>query len=468
MSTTMTLQPKTGFVVSVNPTFAKFDRATLINYYQPLMSPAAVGLFYALEQQTVAQPTISNRQPHLTLMTQLNLGLPDLLTARRELEAVGLLRTFEQVDAMGTVLIYELQPTMTPTEFLADDLLSVLLLQMVGEARFKVLSQMAHQRYLVPSQAIEVTASFLDVYHLGQAAFTSVDPVVKAAREANPLPQQQAEKQLPPLDWQLLGQQVTTQGLSSQVVSDYRALLATEAAVYGLDELTLGELMIKATDVVEQTFDPTRFKVLVRQHIANGEVASKSANRDEAPMTETPEIEADNWSENERRLLQQVATVKPYDYLRAVKQATNSGYVSNQERQTLERLVQASGLSLAAVNILINYILVERGNATLSANFADAIANSWRRAGVKTPGEALVALREYQQRQQRPRQRTPRRVKEKLPAWAKDKQYQAPAAPTPSTQPVVDASERDALLAQLREKQADFQHQTDSQEGADS
>lgn len=468
MSTTMTLQPKTGFVVSVNPAFAKFDRATLINYYQPLMSPAAVGLFYALEQQTTVQPTISNRQPHLTLMTQLNLGLPDFLTARRELEAVGLLRSFEQVDALGTVLIYELQPTMTPAEFLADDLLSVLLLQMVGEARFKTLSQMAHQRYLEPQTAVEVTANFLDVYHLGHAAFTGVDPVVKTAREANPLPKKPATQALPALDWQLLGQQVATQGLTSQVVSENQELIATEAAVYGLDELTLGELMLKATDVVDQTFDPTRFKVLVRQHVAGQETPVNSAEVSQPVEAEPTEIESGNWSDNERRLLQQVATVKPYDYLRAVKQATNSGYVSNQERQTLERLVQASGLSLAAVNILINYILVERGNATLSANFADAIANSWRRAGVKTPGEALIALRKYQQRQQRPARRSPRRIKEKLPAWAKEQQYQPQEAPKPSEQPAVNQGEREALLAQLREKQADYQQQTDSQEGADS
>ena len=47
--TNFQLTPKTGYVVSAAPDFANNNEQTFVNYYLPLMSPNALGLFSALQ-----------------------------------------------------------------------------------------------------------------------------------------------------------------------------------------------------------------------------------------------------------------------------------------------------------------------------------------------------------------------------------------------------------------------------------
>lgn len=46
------------------------------------------------------------------------------------------------------------------------------------------------------------------------------------------------------------------------------------------------------------------------------------------------------------------------------------------------------------INILIHYVLVIRGNPTLTQNLADSIANDWSQSKVKSPEEAIRKVQE--------------------------------------------------------------------------
>ena len=220
------LQSQTGYVVSLSPDFGKFDQTTFLNFYQPLMSPTAMGLFYALQLNLSVHPVLTDRQPHQKLMVQLGAGIQAIDQGRQQLEALGLLKTFQQIDDLGEVLVYELHPTLSPDEFLADDLLSVLLLQMVGEQAFNQLSQRANQYYLKSSELAEVTTPFLDVYTIGKQALKQVDPVIETARQTNALVKSKSSKVSDPaFDWELLGQQLQLQGIDHQVMTDYHQVI---------------------------------------------------------------------------------------------------------------------------------------------------------------------------------------------------------------------------------------------------
>lgn len=416
------LQSQTGYVVSLSPDFGKFDQTTFLNFYQPLMSPTAMGLFYALQLNLSVHPVLTDRQPHQKLMVQLGAGIQAIDQGRQQLEALGLLKTFQQIDDLGEVLVYELHPTLSPDEFLADDLLSVLLLRMVGEQAFNQLSQRANQYYLKSSELAEVTTPFLDVYTIGKQALKQVDPVIETARQTNALVKSKSSKVSDPaFDWELLGQQLQLQGIDHQVMTDYHQVIMAEHLLYQLDEFQLAELMIKAVDVTNNQFDVDRFKQLVRQQ--------GQASRQPSAQTSNSNEDLRDLSEVEKQLVQQVQAYSPLDYLTGLKNATNSGYVSNNERYTLERLVEAQTLPISAINVLLHYVIVEQGKASLNANLVDAIANTWTRKGVQSASDAIRALKDFRkQRQTKSRQsrRTSngKHVKEQLPEWAKKADYQ--------------------------------------------
>lgn len=445
------LQAQTGYIVVLSSDFGKFDQTTFLKFYQPLMSPTAMGLFYALQVNPPVHPVLTDRQAHQKLMVQLNSGIQAIDQARQQLEALELLKTFQQIDDLGEVLIYELHPTLSPAEFLADDLLSVLLLQMVGEISFNQLAQLASQHQFDHADLTEVTTSFLDVYTVGKQAFKQVDPVIEKARQANPAtPAKLDVVNDPDFDWELLGQQLQLQGIDQQVITDHQQTIMAEHLLYQLDEFKLAELMVKAVDLTTNQFDVDNFKQLVRQQ----------AQPDSRANVEAPETNEDlrDLSDIEKRLVKQVQAYSPLEYLTGLKNATNSGYVSNNERYTLERLVEAQTLPISAINVLLHYVIVEQGKASLNANLVDAIANTWTRNGVKSASDAIRALKDYQkQRVTKPRSTwrpsNAKPVKEKLPEWAKKPDYQPrPAKKVPAQG---DLSNIEDLKSKLRQQQND-------------
>lgn len=418
--------PHTSFVVCAANDFSSFDLQTLLDYYQPIMSPHALGLFLALKAQLVKQPLVTDAQSVSSLLLRVNVGFNQMKDALCQLEGLRLLQTFHQADNPD-LLVFELQRTLTPTEFLRDDLLSVLCLQVVGDERFKQLGEQAKQYQFDLSNYENLSHSFFDVFSIDRESQTVNDPSIQHARQAlDRLVNRRVEnKQLPEsnFDFHFLAQQLADQGVDEQELRQNQHLILTEHLVYGLDELSMAKLLAQAVDLVSGKLDINHFKHLVCES-ASQPVAKKSVAEDQAGVSPS-ESQADDksdFSDQERALLSACEQARPIDFLRQLKQQTGSGYVSPAEKNTVERLV--SNLNSAAVNVLIWYIIGERGNSSLGANFADAIANNWLQQGVNSAASALHAAKSYQrQRQsiQRPRRSNyhkKKAVHEKLPKWA--------------------------------------------------
>lgn len=419
------LSPQTGYVVCASADFASFNLQVLLDYYQPMMSPHTLGLFLALQQQMSPNPLVTNAQPLSSLLMQVNEGFNQVKQGLRQLEGLRLLKSYRRAHDTD-LLIFELQPTLTPTEFMNDDLLSVLCLQMVGAERFQKLGQQAKRYQVDVSNFENISHSFFDVFKIDQASQTIDDPVIQQTRTSlDELSNHRVDRQsLPADDFDLhfLAQQLADQGVAEQELQQNRHLILTEHLVYGLDELTLAKLLAQAVDLVSGKLDLNRFKTLVR---AQGDKAQSThaAVASKQPATDSQVIASHNgFSDQEQALIATCTQSRPIDFLAQLKQQTGSGYVSPAEKNTVERLV--SNLNPAAVNVLIWYIIGERGNSSLSANFADAIANNWLKQGVNDAASALSAAKNYQKERQTlqtPRKKTYRRKKavhEKLPKWA--------------------------------------------------
>lgn len=158
----------------------------------------------------------------------------------------------------------------------------------------------------------------------------------------------------------------------------------------------------------------------------------------------------------DQQLLKSVTGYAPVDFLQGLKEQTG-GFVTASERHILTHLLADVKLSPEVINVLSWYVIAELDNDLLKANFVDAIANSWVKAGVHDGASALLQLKNFNQQRAagqskgRPRQRKNYRgrpqIEEQMPEWTKTSQAERTKKASQA-----EVQEVQALLAKRKQK----------------
>lgn len=139
------LSPKDGYTVRQISLLSDVDQRIVTALYQPLIGLSAYSLYMVLTEES--RSAAGQRQEKLTaeLLSSLDIGVAEFYQARIRLEAVGLLRTYKK-KSEEQVYVYELHPPLSASDFFADDVISLLLLERVGEKKFQAL----RKKYVEP------------------------------------------------------------------------------------------------------------------------------------------------------------------------------------------------------------------------------------------------------------------------------------------------------------------------------
>lgn len=461
------LTPKSGLVVPQAPALSAAQQAVLAELYLPLIGPLAYSLYAALRSLQSSENELSNRRSHAELLGILNADLPTVLAARRKLEATGLLRSYYQQDELGTLYIYRLQAPQLALQFFADDLLSVLLLDTVGELRYQQLASDFATQPVDLTAAKDVTANILEVFHVdGHKVTTTPRPVqqVRAQLAAN----EPAEDQSPVLsdddfDWQLLGQILKQNYVDLKQVASSRQLIVTESRVYGISEIEMAKLISEVASLTTGQFDENQLKLLIARRYERPTTPTRTTTN-EAPADKSTKptttaansskatrqpASATQLSKAEQQLVDVAKQAAPYDFLAAVK-AEKHGFVTSGENRLVHDLISRGVLPNSVINIVIYYLLQNRELAALNRSLIETVANDWQQHGVNTPEAALAYLKQ----RQRPKTSTPRRKsnarpirKEVMPKWAQKQQAGETQPDKPNKQ--LSEEQRQQLAARL-------------------
>lgn len=417
--------PQAAFLVTAAGDFANFDAATLTRFYQPVIGPTAFSLFYALDSQLLERPTLADRRLQSMLIRQMNTGADQINHALHRLEAVGLVRTFAGSDSQGEFHVYQLQPTLSPAAFIEDDLLSVLLLEAVGESAFTRLAKWA-RRYELAShpQLSEISHRFLDEFHVDADSVITAPAPIKEARQQARVERTRPSSAASDFDWPTLFQLLANQPLVKKDLAAHRQLIEVEHQLYGIDVPTMKDLVLKAVNLTDNHFDAAKFKRVVAaayQQTAGPAGSPTAPSRPAAPTSQ-------QLTAKDQQLLKSVQKYAPVDFLHGLKEQTG-GFVTASERHILTHLLADVKLSPEVINVLSWYVIAELDNDILKANFVDAIANSWVKAGVHDGASALLQLKEFSQQRaagqskgrarQRGNYRRRPQIEEKMPEWSK-------------------------------------------------
>lgn len=420
--------PGAGYIVTASYQWSNFDEHVFELFYQPILGPVSFAMFHALRTKLSNGPVISERQPQSQLLIQLNAGRQAADDAIQRLEATGMLRTFRQTDQLGELFVYELQPTITPDEFINDNLLSVLLLEAVGESRFNELQKFA-SRFSLPkvhSSLKEITRNFFDVFHVNEQLITHLPAEIGAARKKiGDEPRLAKQENITDFDWPTLVQLLKGQPITEEDLSLNRELIEVEHRLYGIDEPSMARLLTQATDLSSNRIKPQRLKqIIASKYRVDAKKIETSNDKQRASQQVSP-------SQEEQQLIEACNYYAPITFLQQLKQQMG-GFVTSGERTIIRSLIQEQQLDPGVVNILSWYVVASLERPTLQANYVNAIANNWLRAGVTTAKGALEQIQTFankkaQKRSSRQSNRYRQQattVREKMPAWTKENEKQ--------------------------------------------
>ncbi|QYH53526.1 DnaD domain protein [Liquorilactobacillus nagelii] len=442
MSNQSVISPTNNFVVTTQERLFSSDLEIVLWLYQPMLGAKTVAVYNLLH--SFAQAAIEKRQIK-SLLEQLAIGLPNFIDARIQLEALGLLRTFQKQAAFDNSLTFLIQRPVQPEIFFKDDLLRSLLLETVGEPSYRRL----HHYFFKPAPnsitiGNEISKTFLEVYQVNQAELTNAqlnnlatvdepaaEPVIKGCS----------------LDFDLLKSLLQNSFLDTNQVWQHQRFLATANVVYGLDEITLIKMLESAADVQTNQVDFKMFAQLLHQ------TTHSKSNQPSSTVIDSKTSAANNKTvianSGDQALLAACQAYAPLEFLQTLKDEEGS-FVTNSEQHLIENFVQLNYFSPDVVNVLIHYMIVDRGMTSLNRTFFEKVAADWKKKKISSAIQAIQQVRQVN-RPLKTRTTTSRRYptkkvvqKEQLPDWAQSNFK-------PAKQPNYSAEEQQKLQQKLHD-----------------
>ena len=428
------ISPKDGFVVVAKNLLTNTELRGLMDLYVPMMGAGAYGVYVLLNRYGGVSPNLVKRSMNKELLLGLSVGMRDFLESREKLEALGLLRTFEKNDRLGKLSIYYIQRPLLGDNFFNDDLLSTLLLETIGQGSFRRLKETYCPRQFKVEGSTEVTKSFLDVFPIQQStllknsAHHHVEPQNKSS-------QQLIEKNETDLDLKFLKQLLAKSFVPESEIFNNLDAIKTLHLLYGLDELQLVRLSEEAIDISNNKLNIKYLKRLAHSSF-EFEMRPTQPKKDEENKKEVSKKTEAKLAPTkaDAELVRVCKALLPLEFLHTIKAEANS-ITTSSEKYMITNLVSQQLLPNEVINVLIHYILSDRGYASMKRDYFEATAARWSTEGIKTAEQAMYEVRksvaEGKKKQANYHSKTSYRKKrpvvqkEQLPDWAQN-DYQTP------------------------------------------
>ncbi|WP_162924084.1 replication initiation and membrane attachment family protein [Apilactobacillus bombintestini] len=421
------VDPQSEFVLVANDDISDLQRTSLDVLYQPIIGVLAYALvnnFWRMAQERDPHKVHS----HFELLSYLNVDVKSFYEARIKLEAAGLLKTLVKNSGEDRVYAYQLINPLDTHSFFADDLLSVSLLQIIGEDRYLDIFQEFAKEPFDVSDYKNISKNFLEVFNIKQSEIAKTPTVVNKVKDnvnrVKSFETGTKDTVNDDFDFNLLLDMLSQSFVNVADVKKSVDLINAEHELYGIDEIQMSKLIEKATNVTNNVFDPRKFKVIVSRqfkenHASLQETADARGNESQTSASES------SLSNVEKQLVKSTQEYSPVEFLNYLKKA-KGGYVRSAEERILAEVVERGILNAEVINMITYHLLVDQDKSGLNKSLFDAIADNWSQQHISNSSEAIEYIKKRKSDKIKPKRNYSRRyngqanVKETLPDWAKD------------------------------------------------
>ncbi|MGX7262909.1 replication initiation and membrane attachment family protein [Enterococcus crotali] len=432
------IRPKSIFQAAIASPLSDQERSVLTLLYQPIIGAQAFSLYLTLLSE-VDESGISESLFHADLITMMDISIKQIEAARMKLEGIGLLSTFAKEDSeLGIHFIYRLNHPETVERFFKDEVLSLTLLNSVGQRKLDKLFDHFKPKFLNLTGFEEVSVGFKDIYIFKEEQILSQSQQLSQMEQSfhEPRPAVKPSAVNERFDWSYFVQGIEKLGIK---LPDNSAGFKEEVFVFhnlfGITELDMIDFCSKSFDyytskidvkdferAIYRTYDPDK-KQKASEFQKNNSV---DLSAEDQQTYRYNSLKMNGFSTQDIQMIMDSEKNFPLNYLEALKNE-RGGYTTPQERSLVKYLVSKSGLPNSVINVLINYVYNIQKQPTLKADYVNRIANEWAQSGIFSPEKAIDHVRELakkgkEQKQTRQRYGQNNRPirQETLPDWVEN------------------------------------------------
>ncbi len=369
------------FDIRVSTLLADYDRDTITNLYQPIVGYAALAVYFTFWSESNNQK-ITSLSSHEQLLLRMKIATGDFIEARKQLEAVGLIKTrLEKVQGFS-IYHYEIFAPKTPMKFFNDTLLYGLLIQNLGEADANRIKRVYQIQSSIP-MGEDISASFNDVFHpdFSDSAFmvaaTGVDSTL--GRQRSKIDTEFSYEKF----FNTLKQisQINEKAFTKTELKEIERL----SSLYGVSEEVAAERVANSYDPNKAKGSRVDFKVLnedLKNEVSFGVVSRAKRTRKK------------NIAIGEEGLAAKVKlfeTKSPKEVLSILQNGTKPAQA---DLNIIYSLAEDYKLTNGVINVVIDFVL-QMNNNVLSKYSVEKIASSISRENIETAVDAMEYLNKY-------------------------------------------------------------------------
>lgn len=397
----MNLLPADTYIVENSSILTEIDKKVIINLYEPIIGSNSVSLYLTLWSDLDKMELISSNYTHHHLMTILKSNLENIKIARESLEAVGLIKTFIKESDNINEYIYELYSPLSAYEFLNHPVLSVLLLNNIGEIEFNNIKRYYRKRSIPKTDYKEITSTMNETFKIVESSTVIDDNIRKFNKLGINLDNN--------LDYDLIEASIPRGLLNSKALNKKTKELINQLAfVYNLDSIKMSNIIIASVDTVG-LIDKDKLRQNARsnyQYNNSGDLPTL-IYRTQPAYLKTPSGD----TSNKGKIIYAFENTRPYDFLKIKNKNVEP---TPRDLRILEHIAVDFNLPAGVINVLVDYTL-KVNDGTLSKAYIETIASEFSRKGIKTVPDAMNTLIKNRNKGINTVKNTKKIVKE--PAW---------------------------------------------------
>lgn len=396
------LLPADTYTIINQTILTEVDKKIIISLYEPIIGPIAVSLYLTFWADLDKLELMSKDFTHHHLMTILKSKLIDIENARKSLEAVGLLKSYIKRNDNINEYLYELYSPLSASEFLNHPVLSVLLLNNIGENEYNILLNSYKKYNFNKSDYEEITSSMNET-------FKSVNENVfeENIRNTKKLGINIASS----IDFELLESTLPKGLVTSKTFNKKTKDLINQLAfIYNIDSVKMSEiirLVIDEYGIINK--DKLRSATRKNYEYNNNGSLPTIVYRTQPEYLKSPSGDLSNRG----KMIHVFENTKPYDFLKSRNKGIKP---TSRDLKILEHIAVDFDLPPGVVNVLVDYALLVN-NGKLNNAYMEAIASTWSRKGIKTVEDAMNLAEKGHKKNVKVVKETKNNVNINVPAW---------------------------------------------------
>lgn len=368
--------PADTYVVINKSILISEDKKILNLLYLPIIGPIPIMLYYSLCSDLEKNEIMSLELTHHHIVTNMHLSIEEFTTARKKLEAIGLLKSYFKEDSINNY-VYEIYSPLSSVEFFNHPILNVVLYNNIGKKEYEKLVNYFKLPKLSLNNYIDITASFNDVFI--SIPLTSYEIVNENIRKNNKLKLQINTN----FDFDFLVESIPKSIINDKAFSkEIKELILNLSFIYEIDALKMANI-IKTCINERGSINKEELRKSCRNYYQfdNGGLLPSVVDNTQ------PEFLRNPIGDNSRRakIIYDFETISPRCLL---KSRNNNMEPTKRDVKLIEDLIVECGLKPGVVNVLIDYTL-KVNNKKLNRNFIETIAGQWQRLKIETVEDAM-------------------------------------------------------------------------------